>query len=99
MENENKEELIEVDVPTMQTGTVKFMTKSGFSNPAPDKLKRVLSALKYAFVGIITAVAGTDLFTGAQSKLISFSLGVAIYILGAIELGTGVKPLDEEKKP
>lgn len=85
----------EVEVPVTKESTVSFMTPSGFSNPAPLKLKRVLTALRYFCVGLITAVSGTDLFTGYQSKIISFCLGVVILSLGAIELGTGVKETEK----
>jgi hypothetical protein len=88
---------IEVQEPAVKTGTVEMFNKAGFNNPAPDKLKRVLTAMRYTFVGLITMVSGTDLFTGYQSKVISFSLGVAVLICGAIELGTGVKSIDNEK--
>ena len=88
---------IEVNVPVLQTGEVKFMSKSGFSNPAPDKLKRVLTAIRYTLVGVITMISGSDIFSGGQSKLISFGLGIAILICGGIELGTGVKPLPDDK--
>jgi len=91
------EKEIEVDVPQMKKGTIQFMNKAGFNNPAPDKLKRVLAALKFSFVSIITMVSGTDLFTGYQSKIISFTLGLAIIILGGVELATGVKSIDENK--
>lgn len=94
---DNKEDEIEVSVPVIQQGKVKFMNASGFSNPAPDKLKRVLTAIRYTLVGLITAVAGTDLFSGYQSKVITFSLGIMILACGGIELATGVKPLPEEK--
>lgn len=87
----------EVNVPKIETGTIQFLTKSAVSNPAPDKLKRVLTAIRYTFVSLITAVSATDLFSGAQSKIISFCLGIGIIICGGIELGTGVKPTDENK--
>jgi len=87
----------EVDVPILQKGEVKMFNKSGFTNPAPDKLKRVLTAIRYTLVGGITMIAGTDLFSGYQSKVICFILGVCILVCGGIELGVGVKPLPEEK--
>lgn len=88
----------EVNVPVQQTGTIKFLTSTAaFTNPAPDKLKRVLTAIRYTFVSLITMVSATDLFTGAQSKIISFSLGIAIIVCGGIEFATGVKPLPTEE--
>jgi formate/nitrite transporter FocA (FNT family) len=96
-ETEKEQKQIEVDVPVMKTGTTQFMTKAAFNNPAPDKLKRIIAALKFSFVSIITMVSGTDLFTGYQSKIISFTLGLAIIILGGIELATGVKSIEEKQ--
>lgn len=87
----------EINVPKVEIGTIQFMNKSAVSNPAPDKLKRVLTAIRYTFVSLITAVSATDLFTGAQSKIISFCLGIGIIVCGGIELGTGVKPEDSSK--
>lgn len=87
----------EVNIPVVQTGTIQFMNKSAVSNPAPDKLKRVLTAIRYTFVSLITAVSATDLFSGAQSKIISFCLGIGIIVCGGIELGTGVKPEESNK--
>jgi len=98
MPDQNEPQKIEVDVPVVKTGTVEFMNKAGFTNPAPDKLKRVLQAIKYTLVGLITAVSGTDLFTGKQVKIICFCLGVAILICGGIEVGTGVKSVEQEPK-
>lgn len=87
----------EIEVPILQKGEIKFMGGGGFSNPAPDKLKRVLTAIRYTLVGFITMISGTDLFTGYQSKVISFTLGVCILLCGGIELAVGVKPLPDEK--
>lgn len=89
---------IEVAVPEIQKGTVSFMSKSAFSNPAPERMKRILGALRYFCVGLITMVSGTDLFSGRQSKIICFVLGAFILLLGAVELGTGVKTQEENKQ-
>jgi hypothetical protein len=75
------------------------MTAAGFNNPPPAKLKRILAALKYFCVSLITMVSATDLFSGGQAKIINFSLGVFILFMGAIELATGVKPVEENQKP
>lgn len=88
---------IQVDQPTITPGKVQFMTAAGFQNPPPLLLKRVLAALKYFAVSLITLVSATDIFSGRQSKIINFALGVAILFMGAIELGTGVKPVEDEK--
>lgn len=88
----------EVNVPKIETGTIQFLNKSAVSNPAPDKLKRVLTAIRYTFVSLITAVSASDLFNGGQSKIISFSLCIGIIICGGIELGTGVKPSEDSPK-
>lgn len=89
---------IEVNLPVKQPGEVKFMSATAFSNPAPDKLKRVLTAIRYTLVGVITMISGSDIFTGGQAKLLSFCLGIAILVCGGIELGTGVKPLPDDNK-
>lgn len=95
MPEENKP--IEVEQPITAPGKVQFMTAAGFNNPPPAKLKRVLAALKYFSVSLITMVSATDLFSGGQAKIINFILGVAILSMGAIELATGVKPVEEDK--
>lgn len=87
---------IEVETPITAPGKVQFMNAAGFNNPPPAKLKRVLAALKYFCVSLITMVSATDLFSGGQAKIISFILGVCILFMGAIELATGVKPVDEK---
>lgn len=94
---QNEDDKIEVNLPVKQAGEVKFMSASGFSNPAPDKLKRVLTAIRYTFVSIIATVSVSDIFTGAQAKIVNFVLAVCIILCGAIELGTGVKPLPDDK--
>lgn len=97
MPEENEPKQIEIDVPVMKTGTVQFMNKAGFNNPAPDKLKRVLAAMKYTFVAMIGLVSGSDIFSGGQAKIICFTLSVSIIVCGGIELGTGVKAIEQEK--
>ena len=42
-------------------------------------------------------LAGTDLLTGYQVKLVTFILGLGILLCGGIELGTGVKPIPDDK--
>lgn len=96
MAEENKP--VEVDQPVQTSGKVQFMTAAGFSNPPPVKLKRVLAALKYFSVSLITLVSATDLFSGRQSKIINFVLGLTILAMGAIELATGVKPVEDDNK-
>lgn len=93
MQEENK---VEIEKPVDTPGKVQFMTAAGFTNPPPAKLKRVLAALKYFTVSLITLVSATDLFSGRQSKIINFALGLSILAMGAIELATGVKPVDNE---
>lgn len=97
MAEEIKGEDIEVNLPAVQHGEVKFLSNGAFSNPAPDKLKRVLTAIRYTLVSLITMLAGTDLLTGYQVKLVTFILGLGILACGGIELGTGVKPIPEDK--
>lgn len=95
MPDEQLPEKIEVAVPEMKPGKVEFMNEAGFKNPAPEKMKRVLAAMKYTFVGLITMVSGTDLFSGRQSKIACFVMGICVLICGAIELATGVKQSEE----
>lgn len=97
MTDENVEN-VEINVPVQQPGKVNFLNKSGFNNPAPSKLKRVLSAIKYTFVSMITSVGASDLFTGKQSKIISFCLGMAVIICGFVEFATGVEPVNGSDK-
>ena len=98
MPEEIKAADIDVNLPAVQHGQVKFLTsKSAFINPAPDKLKRLLTAIRYTLVSLITLIAGTDLLSGYQVKVITFVLGVSILLCGGIELATGVKPLPEDK--
>lgn len=88
---------VEVDKQVVEEGKVKFGTKTAMSNPAPAKMKRIIKALNYFCVGLITAVGATDLFTGYQSKVIVFIIGVFVLALGSLEFLTGVKPVDEDK--
>lgn len=94
---DDKQIPVETEVPV--PGKVQFMTAAGFNNPPPVRLKRVLAALKYFTVSLITLVSATDLFSGRQSKIINFVLGLSILAMGAIELATGVKPVEENDKP
>lgn len=87
---------VEISENVVSQGKVKFMTKTAFSNPAPEKMKRIIKALNYFSVGLITAVGATDLFTGRQSKIIVFIIGVFVLALGSLEFITGVKPVDEK---
>lgn len=96
MPEENKP--VEVDQPVQTPGKVQFMTAAGFSNPPPVKLKRILAALKYFCVSLITMVGATDLFSGRQAKIICFILGAFVLLMGAIEFATGVKPVEDETK-
>lgn len=96
MNGETKPDEIAVNVPVIQQGTIEILNKSAVQNPAPDKLKRVLTAIRYTFVSLITTVSGTDLVNGRQAKIISFCLGVCIILCGAIEVAVGVKPIEEK---
>lgn len=87
---------VEITEPVIAQGEVKFLTKSAFSNPAPEKMKRIIKALNYFCVGLVTVVGATDLFTGKQSKIIVFVIGVFVLALGALEVAIGVKPAEEK---
>lgn len=80
----------EIDVPTLKKGSISFMTSEGFNNPAPAKLKRVLTAVRYFLTSLIVMVTGAPIFTAHQATIISFCLGVGILATGAVEIGTGV---------
>lgn len=90
----NEEQKIEITKTDTTIGTVQPSLKY----PAPAKMKRIIKALNYFSVSLITMVSATDLFTARQSKIIVFVLGVFILLLGAIELGTGVKPFEDDGK-
>lgn len=94
MADEKIPEGVEITNPVIAQGEVKFMTKSAFSNPAPEKMKRIIKALNYFCVGLVTVVGATDLFTGKQSKIIVFVIGVFVLGLGALEVAIGVKPAE-----
>lgn len=86
---------VEVDVPVEKKGTAKFNFNQ-VGNPTPAKWKRIGAAIRYTLTGMITMVAGSDLFTGYQSKWICFILGLCILISGGVEVFMGVEP--PEKK-
>lgn len=88
-------ETVEIDVPIEKKGTAKFNFNQ-FGNPAPAKWKRIGAAIRYTLTGMITMVAGSDLFTGYQSKVICFGLGALILISGGIEVFMGVEPPDKK---
>lgn len=89
-----EEQPIQVDTTAPSTGKVTFF--GNVSNPTPTILARATKALRYFAVSLITMVSATDLFTGGQAKIISFSLGVFILALGAVDIVVGVEP--ENKK-
>lgn len=86
---------VEVDLPVEKKGVSKFNFNQ-IGNPAPAKWKRIGAAIRYTLTGMITMVAGSDLFTGYQSKVICFGLGLCILISGGVEVFMGVEP--PEKK-
>lgn len=88
---------VEISENVVSKGQVKFMTRTAMSNPAPEKMKRIIKALNYFCVGLITAVGATDLFSGRQSKIIVFVIGVFVLALGSMEFVTGVKPVDDKE--
>lgn len=96
MPEEKVPEGVEITEPIIAQGEVKFMTKSAFTNPAPEKLKRIIKALNYFCVGLVTVVGATDLFTGKQSKIIVFVIGVFVLFLGSMEVAIGVKPAEDK---
>lgn len=91
-----EEQPIQVDTTAPATGKVTFF--GNVKNPTPTILARATKALRYFAVSLITMVSATDLFTGAQSKIISFSLGVFILALGAVDIVVGVAPSENENQ-
>lgn len=87
---------IETTEPTITQGEVTFMNKDAFNNPAPVKMKRIIKALNYFCVGLMGLVAGTDLFSGRQVKIIVFIMAAFVLAIGSLEIFFGVKP-DNEK--
>jgi hypothetical protein len=83
---------IEVNQPALTEGKVEVMTKGGWMNPPPRKLKVVCESIIYFCAGLITTVSATDIFSGGQAKIISFVLGVVMLAAGAIQKGIGVVP-------
>lgn len=88
---------VEVAENVIKQGTTQLLTRAALANPAPVKMQRVIKALNYFIVGLMTTVGATDLFTGKQAKIICFILGVVVLALGATELAIGVKPAEENK--
>lgn len=97
MPDEQQPQNIEVDKSVIEKGKVKFMSKAGFFNPAPAKMKMIIKALVYFCTGLSGLVAGSTMFTGNQSKVIIFIITVFILALGAIELATGVQSAKEKE--
>jgi len=93
---EDEVKQIEVAVPETKAGTVQFMNKDAFNNPAPEKLKKVMNALIQFCAGLTTAVGATDLFSGRQAKIIMLVLGIVVLACGSIKAAIGVKPEDDK---
>jgi uncharacterized membrane protein YphA (DoxX/SURF4 family) len=88
---------IEVDKPVMKQGEVKAFSWDAMTNKPPRKLDLVLNAIMYFCTGLIATVAGSDLFTGYQSKVICFILAVIVLACGACKVAIGVVPKDISK--
>lgn len=85
------EDSVETTEPIIiKDAQVSFMTKKGFKNPPPQKLKMITDTIMAFCAGLTTSVAATDLFTGRQPKIICFILGVIWLACFAIQKGTGV---------
>lgn len=93
----SEEKDIEVAVPEIKKGSVQFMNKAAFNNPAPEKMVRILSALSDFCAAMVTTVGATDLFTGRQPKIICFILGAAMVAFRLMKGVIGVKPSTDEK--
>lgn len=96
-EKTNIPEGVEIAENVISKGEVKFMTRTALSNPAPEKMKRIIKALNYFCVGIMGTVAGTDLFSGRQVKIIVFVVACFVIGIGSLEIVFGVKPAEEKE--
>lgn len=95
MPDQKMPEGIEVEQPVIKPGTVELFNKAAFTNPAPAKMQRIIEALNYFIASLVTTVGATDLFTGKQSKVICFILGITVLGLGALKIVFGVRPEDK----
>jgi hypothetical protein len=86
-----KPDEVVVNQPTVQKGTIQFMNKSGWMNPAPIKVKVITDAIKDFVSGLIVSVGATDIFSGHQAKAMCFGLGIVGLACGVISRATGVK--------
>jgi len=89
---------VEVDQPALVKGKVEFLTKAGRRNPPPAKLKSWTDGIMAFCSGLVISVGATDLFSGYQSKVICFVLGIISLGCFAIQKATGVKPSNGDDK-
>lgn len=90
--DEKKE--IEVDSTDCTKGKIVVGLKA-FGLPTPALLSSVMNWVRNTCIGGITLVAGTDLFTQHQVKVICFILGAIALAAGGTKANVGV---DSSKK-
>jgi hypothetical protein len=59
---------------------------------------RISEALRYFFVGTITAISGTDIIPEVTAKYSVFALGLVILGLKSIDMGVSEKPRSQPKQ-
>lgn len=95
MDNEiNNNEIHEVDTTKIKQGRIVGGWKA-WSLPTPTALTSVANWIRNICVSGITLVAGTDLFTPHQAKVICFVLGAVVLLTGGAKASVGV---DSSKK-
>lgn len=82
---------IETDKPTITKGKLGISWK----NPTSTKVRIICETIIGSNIGLTALVAGSDLFTGFQSKAIIFILSGVSIIAGAFMKSTGVKPAQD----
>jgi len=82
------ENTIEVDKKVLRKGTLGFHPQF----PTSVKLRLICETIVYTNAGATAMIGGSDIFTGYQSKVIVFILGVMALIAGGLIKVTGVKP-------
>lgn len=87
------EDTIEVEKKVLRKGKLGFHPRY----PTSTRLRLICETVVYTNAGVSALVGGSDIFTGYQSKVIGFLLGVSALIAGGLIKATGVKPNEETK--
>lgn len=86
------ENTIEVDKKVLRKGTLGLHPKY----PTSTKLRLICETVVYTNAGVTALIGGSDIFTGYQTKVLVFILGLAALVAGGIIKVTGVKPASED---